>query len=142
MLDKNAAGIEVNSVVTPQTPKAAIAQCTVAHTTQNAPVNGSLVQLLQAGARGGRLTKLKAIPAVTVAATQLQLYRSQDAGATRRFMNSALMAAYTMAANTLAPQTDFGYSDANPLQLAPNEILYVAIGVANAINFEAEWADY
>jgi hypothetical protein len=129
-----------NSIITPQTPKSAIVQATTANTNYTAPTQ--VVLLLTAGANGGRLTKLKAIPAATVTATQLQLYRSLDAGVTKRFSNSALMANYTMVQTTQAPQTDFLYSDGNPLILSPGEQLYVAIGITFTINFEAEWADY
>jgi hypothetical protein len=131
-----------NSIVTPQTPRAAnVALSTTANTNYTAPTNTT--QLLTAGASGGRLTKLKAVPCATVTATQLQLFRSTDGGTTKRFVNSALMAAYTMAQTTQAPQTDFGFSDAYPLILAPNEQLFMAVGVGGVqINAEVEWADY
>ena len=131
-----------NSIVTPQTPQATnVGLSTTANTAYTAPTNTTLV--LTAGANGARLTKLKAIPCATVTATQIQLFRSTDAGTTRRFTNSALMAAYTMAQTTAAPQTDFGYADATPLILQPNEQLYMAVGVAGVqINVEAEWANY
>jgi len=58
------------------------------------------------------------------------------------FADSALMPVYTMAQNTEAPTTDFGYSDDNPLILQPNERLYVAQGQSVSINAVAEWADY
>ncbi len=141
MLDKNTAGIEVNAVVTPQIPKSACVQAAAANAAWNPP-SANLVQLLQFGPRGGRLTKLNAIPAANVAATQLQLFRSLDAGATRRFIKSKLMGAHNPSATAETPQTSFDYSESQPLQGGPNEILYVAVGVANAVNFEAEWADY
>lgn len=131
-----------NSIITPQTPKAAnVALSTSANTNYTSPTNTTLV--LTAGANGGRLTKLKAIPCATVTATQVQMFRSTDSGTTKRFCNSALMAAYTMAQTTAAPQTDFGFSDSNPLILAAGEQLYMAVGVGSVqINVEAEWADY
>ena len=131
-----------NSIVTPQNPKAAnAALSTTANTNYTFPANTTLV--VTAGTNGARLTKLKAIPAATVTATQIQLFRSTDGGTTKRFTNSALMAAYTMAQTTQVPQTDFGYSDLAPLVLAPNEQLHVAAGVGGVqINVEAEWADY
>jgi hypothetical protein len=139
MLDKNAAGIEVNAIVTPQIPKSAVVQCTAANTSLDAPTN--IVQLLQAGPRGGRLTKLKATPAVNVTATQLQLFR-EPAGGDVCFTHSELMGAHNISATTKTPSTDFGYSNDSPLQLGPNEILHVGIGVAGKVNFEAEWCDY
>ena len=131
-----------NSIVTPQTPKAAgVGLATSANTNYAAPTNTTLV--LTAGSNGARLTKLKAIPCATITATQLQLFRSADSGTTKRFCNSALMAAYTMAQTTQAPQTDFGFSDVNPLVLGAGEQLYMAVGVGGVqINVEAEWADY
>ena len=130
-----------NSIITPQTPRAAHAVCTTANTVYGStPTN--TVLLVTAGPNGARLTRLKAIPQATVTATQLQGFRSLDAGVTKRFTDSALMAAYTMAQTTAAPVTDFGYSDDNPMILAANEQLHVAVGVTGTVTFEAEWADY
>jgi hypothetical protein len=133
--------VTANSIITPQTPQSNAVVCTMANTTYGtAPTNTQKVAT--AGPNGARLTKLRAIPQATVTATQLQEYRSRDEGTTKRFSNSVLMPAYTMAATTAAPASDFGYSDDNPKILAPNEEIYVAIGVAGTIGFEAEWADY
>ena len=130
-----------NSIITPQTPQSNFVACSTANATYTTtPTNTVLIAT--AGASGARLTKLRAIPLATVTATQLQEFRSLDAGATKRFSNSALMAAYTMAQTTAAPVTDFGYSDDNPKILQASEQLYVAIGVTGAIAFEAEWANY
>lgn len=134
--------VSPNSLVTPQTPQAAnVALSTTANTTYAPPTTTTLV--LTAGSNGARLTKLKCVPCATVTATQLQLFRSTDGGVTKRFTNSVLMSAYTMAQTTQAPQTDFGYSDSAPLILAPNEQIYLAAGVGGVqINAEAEWANY
>jgi hypothetical protein len=130
-----------NSIITPQTPQSNFAACSTANSTYTtSPTNTVLIAT--AGAAGARLTKLRAIPRATVGATQLQEFRSADAGVTKHFSNSVLMAAYTMAQTTPAPATDFGYSDDNPKILQPNEQLFVAIGVTGAIGFEAEWANY
>ncbi|HXA40311.1 MAG TPA: hypothetical protein VNW53_15040 [Phenylobacterium sp.] len=133
-----------NSIITPQTPKSAhINQSFLANSTYSAsPTNTAL--LVTAGANGSRLTKLRAIPAATVTVTQLQEFRSLDGGATKKFTNAALGApsGYTMAATTLPPLVDFGYSDDTPKVLAPGEQLYVACGVAGSWSFEAEWADF
>lgn len=130
-----------NSIITPQTPKSNTAVCTTANTTYGAsPTNTQKVAT--AGANGARLTRLRAIPQATVGATQLQEFRSLDAGATKRFCNSALMAAYTMAQTTAAPITDFGYSDDNPKILSAAEEVHVAVGVTGTVTFEAEWQDY
>jgi hypothetical protein len=107
----------------------------------SSPTNTQL--LVTAGANGGRLTRLAAIPCESITtADQLQVFRSLDGGSTKLFADSALMATYTMGQTTEAPTTDFGYSDDNPLILQPNERLYVAQGQAKSVNFVAEWADY
>jgi hypothetical protein len=133
--------VTANSIITPQTPQSNFVACATANSTYTtSPANTVLI--VTAGANGARLTKLKAIPLATVTATQLQEFRSADAGATKRFSNSVLMPAYTMAQTTAVPVTDFGYSDDNPKILQPNEQLFVAIGVTGSIGFEAEWANY
>jgi hypothetical protein len=134
--------VTANSLVTPQQPQAAAtALSTSANTNYTAPANTTLV--VTAGANGARLTKLKCVPCATVTSTQIQLFRSADGGTTKRFTNSVLMSAYTMAQTTQAAQTDFGYSDGSPLILAPNEQVYLAVGVGSVqINAEAEWANY
>lgn len=131
-----------NSRIFPQTPKANTVNLTTANTVYGAAPNNAVL-LATAGASGAQLTKLQAIPCVTIAtANQLQVFRSYDAGATKFFAESALMATYTMAQNTEAPTTDFGYSADNPLVLAPNERLYVAEGQSVSVNVIAEWADF
>ena len=133
-----------NSIVTPQIPKSATVVASVANTEYDDIPANAAGALITAGANGARVTKIYAIPRATVTATQLQLYRSTDAGTTKRLFESALMAAYTMAATTEAPNTDFGYSDDSPLILGAGEVVYPAIGVALAagVVFVAEWADY
>ena len=131
-----------NSLVTPQTPKSAVGNLATANTSYGTTPTTPLL-LVTAGASGARLTKLQAIPCETITtANQLQLFRSSDAGVTKLFADSALMATYTMAQTTEAPTTDFGFSDDNPLILGANERLYLAQGQAKSVNFVAEWADY
>lgn len=137
--------VTANSIITPQTPKAATVVATAANSDYDDVPANAAGALITAGANGARVTKLYAIPRATVTATQLQLYRDGDgSGAAKRLFDSALMAAYTMAQTTEAPTTDFGYSDDNPLILAAGEKVYPAIGVALAggVVFVAEWADY
>lgn len=134
-----------NSIVTPQAPKSNTVNLPSGATNSTyttSPTNTVLV--VTAGANGGRLTKLQAIPCATLSpnANQVQMFRSVDGGTTKYFADSALMAIYTMAANTEAPTTDFGYSDSNPLILQPNERIYMAQGQSVSINVVAEWADY
>lgn len=131
-----------NNVVTPQTPKSGVAICTTANTTySDTPTNTQKVATI--GANGGRLTKLTAVARATNTATELQLFVSYDAGATKQLINSVLMAAYTVAQTTGQNPTDFGYSEDLPMILAANAELYVAIGVSNTgVVFHAEWADF
>ena len=135
-LDTNAAGIQVNSLVTPQTPLALTAVVTTANTTYtDTPTNA--VQFLQSDAatgipaRGARLTKVTALARATTTATELQLFVGNTAGTVKRFVKSALMAAYTVAQTTRQAEADFGFSDASPLILAAGEQLWLATGVTN-----------
>jgi hypothetical protein len=134
--------VTANSIVTPQLPRAQTAICTTANTTYtDTPTNTAA--LWTAGENGSRITKLYAIPRATVTLTQLQVYRAPDGVGTIKYLfASKAMAAYTMAATTEVPTTDFGYSEDNPLILDGGEILYVAIGVTGAIAFHAEGSDY
>ncbi len=131
-----------NSVITPQTPKSAVAVCTTANSTYGDTPTTSVL-LVTAGPNGARATKITALARATVTATELQLFISYDAGTTKKLINSKLMAAYTVAQTTGQTPVDFGYSDLNPLLLAANAQLFVAIGVTNTgIVFSAEWGDY
>lgn len=131
-----------NSIITPQTPKSNRAATTTANSTYTTTPTNSVL-LVTAGANGSRLTRLHAIPTVTVTtANQLQVFRSPDSGTTKYFGDSAVMATYVLAQSTAAPKTDFGYSDDNPLILLGGETLYVAMGQSQAVNWIAEWQDY
>lgn len=129
-----------NSIITPQTVRTAQAVCTAAKTSYNDGVNAVL--LLTAGPNGGVLYGLKAAPRATVTATQCQLFRSPD-GAAFFFTNAVTMPAYTMANTTSPTLSDFGYTETNPLRLAPNERLYVGVAVAlvGGIVFDAQYED-
>ena len=134
--------------VFPQAPQSAVAICTAACTTYGDTVNKQ--PLITAGANGAMVISLTAIPRATVTATQLQVYRSPDAGTTMYFLTSALMAAYSMAQTTQAAPTPLLHPNGsaisvnNPLILKPNEKLYVAIGVAlsGGIVFSADYMDF
>lgn len=137
-IDTNLGGIQVNALVTPQTPFAATAVVTTANTTYtDAPTNtveflpASGLAISVAAPRGIRLTKVQALARATPTATELQLFVSDAANTVKRFVGSALMSAYTVAATTAQPKADFGFSDANPLTLAAGERLWLATGVSN-----------
>lgn len=123
--------------VTPQSIKDATAVCTVAKITYSDGT--AAVLLLTAGANGAVLYGLKAIPRATVTDTQLQLYRYD--GANYYLIATSKMSAYTMAQTTQAQQTDFGYTETNPLRIGGGHSLYVGIGVAlpGGIVFDAQY---
>jgi len=131
-----------NSIVTPQTPKSAVASAAIAQATfppTTTPAN--TVLLVTAGANGGRLTRLQGCPQETTTANNLQLYRSLDSGTSKHYVNGVALTA-TVGATAPGGVADFGYSDDNPLILNANERLYVAVGIAKSVTFVAEWADY
>jgi hypothetical protein len=128
-----------NSAVSAQAVKTAQAVCTAAKTTYNDGTNAVL--LLTAGANGGVLYSLRALPRANVTASQLQVYRGD--GTTYNFFNAAVMSAYTFTDTTAPVPTDFGYSETNPLRLGPGEKLYAATRVAlgGGIVFDAHYED-
>src|ERR1041385_633278 len=98
--------VTANSIITPQTPRSAAVNLPAGATNSTyttSPTNAVL--LATAGSNGGRLTKLQAIPCATVAtANQIQVFRDNGtSGASKFFCDSALMATYTMAQTTEAP---------------------------------------
>jgi hypothetical protein len=70
-----------NSIITPQTPKSAMVNVASANTTFSTSATATL--LVTAGASGGRLTRLVAVPCETVTASNLQAYRSIDSGTSK-----------------------------------------------------------
>ena len=96
------------------------------------------VQDSRTSRNGARITRLTALSRATITATECQLFVSPDGGTTKRFIKSALMPGYTVAATTAQTGADFGYTDSAPLPLAANETLYVGIGAAaTGIVFDA-----
>lgn len=132
-----------NQIVTTQAQDTDHATCINAKSTYSDLTNAVL--LTTAGANGSIITRLTAMPRATVTATQLQLYVCKASAPTVPYLiNSALMAAYTMAQTTAAPVTDLAYSPDSPLKLGPGDLLYCAIGVSlsGGVVFEAEREDY
>lgn len=141
-LETNTAGIEVNSLVTPQKPITYCCVVTGANTSYTDSPSNS-VELVPAQTQGCRITKITALARATNTATELQLFTSKDSGTTKKFVDSAVMAAYTVAQTTRQLKTDFGLSESVPLTLAAGESLYAAIGVSNTgIVFRAEGGAY
>ena len=138
----NSAGIETMSLVTPQKPIAYSCVCTTSNNAYGDSPNNA-VELVPAQSKGCRLTKITALARATSTATELQLFPSSDSGTTKKFLDSALMAAYTVAQTTKQTKAGFGLSDGEPLYLAAGESLYAAIGVSNTgIVFRAEGGAY
>lgn len=128
----------------PQTPKTATAVATaaIANIATDAPTD--TVLLLTAGDAGAEVYRLTAIPRATVAASSLCLWVSNDGGTTKRLIDSALMAAYTLAVSTAVVVTSFAtYTAAAPLRLAAGDKLYVGtqVTLAGGIVFRAEYMD-
>lgn len=127
-----------------QTPKTATAVVTAAGTFANdTPTNTSL--LLTAGTNGCLVTALSALPRNTATASKLMLFLSKDSGTTQRFIDSALMAAYTSATTTATPVTFFTtISNSTPLRLEAGDQLYVgsAVALTSGIVFSAEYTDF
>lgn len=128
-----------------QTPKTATAVVTGAagSITGDAPTN--TVELLTAGSDGAILTRLTAMPRATVTASSLLLYVSSDGGTTKRLVDSALMAAFTVATTTAIAVTSFStYTETAPLRLAAGDKLYVGsqVALASGIVFRAEYTDF
>ena len=134
--------VTANSIITPQTPFGATAVATTANTTYTDSPTNSVV-LVGAQTNGARISKITALARATNTATECQLYISPDGGTTKRFVKSALMSAYTVAATTAQTGADFGYTDYNPIILSSTESLYVAISVTNTgVVFRAEGYAY
>lgn len=127
-----------------QTPKTATVIATTASSVDtDTPSNAQL--LLTAGADGAILTRLTAIPRATVSASSLVLWISNDGGTTKRLVDSALMAAFTVATTTAVAVTTFStYSETTPLRLAAGDKLYVGTQVTSSsgIVFRAEYTDF
>lgn len=134
--------VTANSIITPQGPNtASVALGATAQTTLTAPAN--VTQLMQASAQGSRVTRLEFLATATQAASQVQVYRSIDAGTTKTLVRAIAFPAYTLTTTSTVPVLDGGYSDDNPLILKALEILYVGSAITvTGINARAEWADY
>lgn len=127
-----------------QTPKVASAIVTTA-SADLATTPTNTVLLCKAGADGGLLTQLSAIPRATVTASSLLLWTSKDDGVTKHLLDSALMAAHTVAATTAIPVTAFSrYSEDTPRRMEANESLYVgsAVALAGGIVFNGNYTDF
>lgn len=128
-----------------QTPRTATAVTTAAVANIGTDAPSNTVLLCTAGVEGAILTRLFALPRATVTATSLLLYLSKDGGATLRLIDSELMGAYTLAAATAIPETQFtNYSENSPLRLEAGDKLFVGsqVALAAGIVFRTEYTDF
>lgn len=138
-LESNTAGIQVNSLVTPQKPLAYTCITTTANTTLNNP--SAVVELIPAQTKGARFTKITALGQLAKT-SELQLFTSTNSGTDKRYIDSATM---TATVSTTAKQTKatFGFSEADPLILAAGENLYVGQAVGSGdVTWRAEGGGY
>lgn len=108
-------------------------------------VTGSAL-LATAGADGALVTRVTAMPRGTVTPTSLRLFVVKASAPTiYRPVDSELMAAYTNAATTATPETNFSnIALESPLRLEAGDKLYAGIEVAlpAGVSFFCEWADF
>ncbi|EYR81370.1 hypothetical protein [Shinella sp. DD12] len=126
-----------------QTGRTINAVATAAKTTYNDSTGA--VKLADAGANGSLLKALSAAPRATVTATMLQLYRSSDNGTTMQLIDTALMAAHTVAVTTAIPKTTFSaIAETSPVRLAPGDSLWIgaAVALAAGIVFSGQVEDF
>jgi hypothetical protein len=101
------------------------------------------VQLLAVGATSAAMvTKVTALPVVTVVATQLNLFLSKDGGTTKRLIDSQSAAAYTYATTTAPTKTTFDASESAPIRLGAGDSLWAQARCATPVTagwiFKAE----
>lgn len=126
-----------------QTPKLSAVVVTGADNLTDTPANTVLIET--AGTDGALLTRLSAMPRATATASSLHLFVSQDSGTTKRLIDSALMAAHTVASTTAVPVTLFELiTESTPIRLEAGDELYVGSGVAlgGGIVFKSEMTDF
>lgn len=131
-----------NNIITPQTVATNVLRPSAANTDFVGGNNAFI--LATAGPNGARVTRVWAIPTVTIAAEQVQLFFEATGGVVSALLRCLQMPAFTLTTAALVPKIDFGFSDANPLILAPLEKLKVGIGVlaSGPIWFRAEWQNF
>ena len=102
------------------------------------------MELLNGGTDGLRITSITSQPRATVAATLLQTFASADNGTTRRLIRVKLMAAATLATGNDFPLTDWGFTETEPLLVAPGERIYMgqAVTLAAGIVHDARGGAY
>lgn len=134
---------KIHEPVWTQGGRTVYAIATAAKTTYNDATGA--VKLCDAGVEGSLLKLLHALPRATVTASMLQLYRSNDNGTTLELIDSALMAAHTVAVTTAIAKTKFAdIADTTPVRLANGESLWIAsaVALAGGIAFTGQLEDF
>jgi hypothetical protein len=107
---------------------------------------GGLQLLVTAGPNGAIVSSISAMPRATVTASSLAIFLAKSATpAVYRLIDSVLMAAYTLAATTAIPVTNFPLiSDATPMRLEAGDKIYVGsqVALSAGIVFTGRWMDY
>ena len=138
----NAYGIEVNSVVTPQKPRAKTTSLLgPANASMSAPVN--VTEIFQAGPKGALIHLIEGVGTANQNATQLQLYRSAADGVSKKLLRARAFPTFNTSNTGDANPVDLQYSVLKPLTLEANEKLWMGSPVAvTGINANVEGADW
>lgn len=128
----------------PQQPEIDTCVVTAAVTGLGTDTPTGLVLLAQAGAKGAIIKRIWAIPRANVTPSCLVLFISHDNGATYRLIDSETMALQTLSTTVGIAETPFAnYTASDPLNLGPNDRLYVGsmVAAAGGIVFKAQRFD-
>ncbi|MBP6876559.1 MAG: hypothetical protein KBC34_00935 [Phenylobacterium sp.] len=138
----NAYGLETNSMVTLQKPRAKTTPLLgPANTSLSAPTN--VTEIYQAGPKGGRVHLIEAVGTAAQAATQIQLFRSAGDGVAKRFLRAKAFPAFAINNTGDALPNELPFTDLKSITLEPNEKLWAGSPVAvTGINVNVEGADY
>jgi hypothetical protein len=137
--------MKTNTAVFAQTPKTATAVTTGACGGIGTDTPTNTVLLMTAGADGGIVTRLTAMPRATVTASGLALFLSQDGGTTQRLIDSELMPAQSVSTTSGIAETTFGnYNESYPLRLGAGDRLYVGnqVALGAGVVWKAEYSDF
>lgn len=143
IVDINTAGLETNSLVTPQRPCAGRAKLTTANTNRYTPTNAVGVLPTAKIPKGARIEKVWFMASDTVTATELQLY-IMDSSGVYHYCDSALQAAFTVTNTAKGTKVELTWSTADALVIAAGEGLYagIAVGSTNGIFVHATGGAY
>lgn len=137
-----------NTAIFPQVMQAVGAKLTAARTTYDATGDTNAVVLATAGANGSEFSHVGAQPTATSTASQVYLFWTLDSGTTNYLCAIVAQPAQTVSTtSTPAPVAmqhldGTNITEANPLRLTANAVLYAAQTVANTVTVYASQKDY